>query len=177
MATRSGGRGRCSDLALLLDQVLQSRRQLTTSQVHTRVASEIESGEHGTAACAQLFGREGEGHATIHGVLLGLQQIEAHLSVVIRRRRLANRQVLEERAAQAQTRAMDARLHRSLLQPEDPCDFRGRELRDVGEHQWQANVSRELPESCGNSAFSILPEMLIERAFSRGWKFHDGILS
>ena len=177
MTTGSTGSGRRPAPPLLLDQLEQGGRQLTTSQVHTRVASEVERGEHRTATYAQLRGRKGKWRAAIHRVLLGLQQIEAQLSVVIWRRRGANGQVLEERAAQAQTRTMHARLHRCLLQPEDPCDLRGRELRDVGEHERQANVRRELRESCGNSAFSILPEMLVEGAFTRGRQRHHGILS
>ena len=83
----------------------------------------------------------------------------------------------KERAAQTQTRAMHARFHRCLLQPEDPCNLRGRELRDVSEHERQANVRWELSESFGNRAFSVLPEMLVERAFSRSRKRHQGILS
>ena len=175
LATLARGRGRRPALTLPLDQLMHGSGQLTTSQVHTHVAAEVERGEHGTATRAQLFGREGERHTAIHGVLLGLQQIEAHLSVVIGRRRGSNRQVLEERATQAQTRAMHPRLHRGLLQPEDPGHVRGRELGDVGEHQRQANVRWELSESLRNSAFSVLPEMLVERAFSRGRKGHHGI--
>jgi hypothetical protein len=117
LATRSTGRGGRPDLALPLDHLLQGRRQLATSQVHTRVASEIERGEHRTATRAQLFGRKRKRRAAIHGVLLGLQQIEAHLAVMIRRWRGANGQVLEERAAQAQTRTMHARLHRCSFNP------------------------------------------------------------
>jgi hypothetical protein len=176
LATRSTGRGSRPDLALPLDHRLQGRRQLTTSHVHTYVAPEVERGEHRAAPCAKLFSRERKRHTAIHGILLGLQQVETHLSIVIRRRRGSQGQMREERSAQNQTRAMHARLHCCLLQSEDPGDLRGRELRDVGEHERQANVRRELRESCGNSAFSILPEMLVERAFSRGRKFHHGIL-
>jgi hypothetical protein len=177
MATVSRGSGRRLAPPLPLDQLEQGWRQLTTSQVHTRVASEVERGEHRTATYAQLRGRKGKRRAAIHRVLLSLQQIEAQLSVVIRRRRAANGQVLEERAAQTQTRTMHACLHCCLLQSEDPGDLRSRKLRDVGEHERQANVRRELRESRGNSAFSILPEMLVEGAFSRGRQRHHGILS
>jgi hypothetical protein len=72
---------------------------------------------------------------------------------------------------------MHARLHGGLFQPEDPCDLCRRELGDVSEHERQANVWWELSESCGHGAFSILPDMLVEWALSRGRKCRNGILS
>ena len=108
------------------------------------VSRQIQRFEQRPAPGTQLSGWEGKSCTTVHGLLLGLQQVETRLLRMVRSGRLAHRQALRKGRAEHETGPMDPGLRRSLLDSQDTGD---RALDGTAEKVTPGGRAR--PTACG----------------------------
>ena len=145
------------------------------SKAGTHVASEIQGRKDGLAARAELLARDRKLGATIECLLLGLQQIEAQLPVVIHGRPAACRQSFEQGTANRQPAPVDAGSDRPLLQPQHAGDFLRRQLGDLGQHERQAIRRGNMLERDRDDTFGFPPPVRCQRIISGAGKRQNRI--
>lgn len=100
----------------MIEQRTNGGRQVARTKPCTDVTPQVERGHHRPAAGAELVARKREIGVSIECLLLGLQQIQAELPIVIHGRGDARRQSLEQYAPNGQAAAMDAGSDGRVLQ-------------------------------------------------------------